>query len=316
MRYSALGNTGISVSEIAFGGVEIGLPYGPGIRSEKEMLNEKEAINLLRNALDKGINLFDTARMYGKSEELMGMAFRGIREKVILCSKCRHLRDASGQLPDSAHLADMIRQSLKESLEALHTDYLDILMLHQADLEILQHETVCRVFQDFQKEGSVRAIGASTYSVAESETAIRSGIWQVVQLPFNLLDQRQEAVFGMAADQGVGLLVRSVLLRGMLSERGRHLQAPLAEIEAHISKYTDWAKNHQMELPEFATRFVLAQPQVAAVLVGIDKQEYLDKAVETAERGPISGPLLEGAIPFPNPEFIDIPYWDRMGWLE
>ncbi|WP_439481479.1 aldo/keto reductase [Cyclobacterium plantarum] len=316
MRYNLLGNTGISVSEIAFGGVEIGLPYGPGIRNEQEMLNEKEAVHLLRNALDQGINFFDTARMYGKSEELMGEAFRGIRGEVVLCSKCRHLRDASGRLPDPEQLAVLIYQSLEESLKALRTDYLDVWMLHQADLEILQHETVCRVFQDIQKKGWARSIGASTYSVSESERAIRSGIWQVVQLPFNLLDQRQSAVFGLAGDQGVGLVARSVLLRGMLTRRGVHMQAPLAEIERHISKYRNLAASHHMELPEYATRFVLAQPQFAAVLVGIDKQEYLDRAVETADMELIAAFLLEGAIPFPDPEFIDIPYWDRMGWLE
>ncbi|MEX2568868.1 MAG: aldo/keto reductase [Cyclobacteriaceae bacterium] len=316
MKQRTLGNTGISVSEIAFGGVEIGLPYGPGIHSEKDMLQEKEAVQLLQNALDQGVNFFDTARMYGNSEHLMGIAFSETRDKVILCSKCRHLRDASGQLPEPNHLAGMIRKSLEESLKALRTDYLDVWMLHQSDLEILQHETVCRVFQDIQSEGWARAIGASTYSVDESEAAIRSGIWQIVQLPFNLLDQRQTAVFGLAADQGVGVVVRSVLLRGMLSERGRNLQAPLAKIEAHIARYTELATNDQIDLPEYATRFVLAQPEVSTVLVGIDKQEYLDKAVETAAKPLISGPLREGAIPFPDPEFIDIPYWDRMGWLD
>ena len=64
MKRSVLGNTGIEVSQIAFGGVEIGLPYGPGIHSEKDMLQETEAIALLLQALDKGVNFFDTARMY------------------------------------------------------------------------------------------------------------------------------------------------------------------------------------------------------------------------------------------------------------
>ncbi|SHN14473.1 Predicted oxidoreductase [Cyclobacterium lianum] len=316
MNQRSLGNTGIDVSEIAFGGVEIGLPYGPGIRSQKDMMQEEEAVGLLRHALDKGINFFDTARMYGRSERLMGKAFVDIREKVILCSKCQHLRDSSGQLPTPSRLTALIHRSLEESLGALGTDYLDVWMLHQADLEILRHETVCRVFQDIQKAGKVRVIGASTYTVPESETAIRSGVWQVVQLPFNLLDQRQAVVFDLAAEKGVGLVVRSVLLRGMLTDRGRHLKAPLNKIESHIARYRDLAGNNHIDLPEYATRFVLAQAQVSAVLLGIDRLEYLDVAVETAAKGLIPEALLRGARPFPDPEFIDIPHWDRMGWLD
>ena len=315
MNREALGNTGIDVSPIAFGGVEIGLPYGPGIHSEKDMLQDNEAISLLLQALDSGVNFFDTARMYGKSEALIGKAFAKRREEVVICTKCRHLRAPSGNLPEGKTLAKMIRESLEESLQALGMGEVDVLMLHQADLEILQHETVCRTFEDIKKAGLARAIGASTYSVEESATAINSGIWEVIQLPFNLLDQRQGKVFEMGAAKGVGIVVRSVLLRGMLSERGKNLQAPLANIEKHIAKYADLAVKEGLSLPEYATRFVLDQENVSSALVGIDKPIYLEKALETASRPALNKKLLDGALPFPDPDFINIPYWDRMGWL-
>src|SRR5690606_18932773 len=85
-----LGNTGLMVSEIAFGGVEIGMPYGIGIQGEKDMLSEKQAITLLHTATDMGVNFFDTARMYGNSETLMGKAFRDRRKEVIIATKCFH----------------------------------------------------------------------------------------------------------------------------------------------------------------------------------------------------------------------------------
>ncbi|WP_154858301.1 aldo/keto reductase [Cyclobacterium xiamenense] len=315
MKTRLLGNTGITVSELAFGGVEIGMPYGPGVRSETDMLQEKEALSLLRTALDAGVTFYDTARMYGRSEYLMGKAFRNRRQDVQLCSKCRHLRDASGRLPASAALESRIRSSVAESLSALGTDYLDVLLLHQADEEILAHETICRVFQDLQKEGLARAIGASTYSPAESEWAIRSGIWQVVQLPYNLLDQRQDAVFGLASEKGVGLVVRSVLLRGLLTERGKDLQAPLAAIETHIRGYATLVEANGISLPEYAMRFALARPEVSSVLLGIDRREYLKQALQCLGKEPLSNSLIAGGIPFPDPEFVDIPHWDRMGWL-
>jgi aryl-alcohol dehydrogenase-like predicted oxidoreductase len=86
-------NTGINVSEIAFGGVEIGMPYGIGVENAADMLSESEAIEFLHSVLDAGINFFDTARMYGESEAVMSKAFKRRRDEVVLCAKCRHLID-------------------------------------------------------------------------------------------------------------------------------------------------------------------------------------------------------------------------------
>jgi len=76
MNKRLLGQTGIQVSEIAFGGVEIGLPYGIGIKSKADMPSREESVRLLHTAVDSGINFFDTARMYGLSESIMGNAFK------------------------------------------------------------------------------------------------------------------------------------------------------------------------------------------------------------------------------------------------
>lgn len=86
MNKRLLGQTGIKVSEIAFGGVEIGIPYGIGVSIKTDMISESEAICLLHEAIDSGINIFDTARMYGASESIMGRAFKGRRDQVVICT--------------------------------------------------------------------------------------------------------------------------------------------------------------------------------------------------------------------------------------
>ncbi|HRQ52110.1 MAG TPA: aldo/keto reductase, partial [Agriterribacter sp.] len=198
MRKRNLGNTGIQVSEIAFGGVEIGMPYGIGVKWEEDMLPEKDAVQLLLGALDSGLNFFDTARLYGVSENIMGKAFAGRRNEIVLCTKCRHFRDDKGNLPGDGALRKIIRQSIEESLKALQTDYIDLYMLHQGDMEILGREAIAGEMQKLKAEGLARSIGVSVYSVDESEKAIRSGVWNAVQLPFNLMDQRQQSLFGLA----------------------------------------------------------------------------------------------------------------------
>ena len=306
------------VSEVAFGGVEIGMPYGIGVESAADMLPEAEAINLLRTALDAGINFFDTARMYGLSEERMGNAFQGRRSEVVLCTKCGHIRDSSGQLPAEVQLRDRIGTSLRESMAALQTDYVDVFMLHQTDPELVANETVARIFSDLKRAGTIRATGVSTYSVADSQTAIESGTWDVVQLPFNLMDQRQAVLFERAQARGVGIVVRSVLMKGLLSGRGENLHPALRDVEAHLAtSYRDLFTTDCPDLATFATKFALSYPQVASVLVGMDKLTYLYQAIATADGNYLTSEHREQAQnrAYPEPEFLNLPHWHHMGWL-
>ncbi|AWO00335.1 aldo/keto reductase [Chitinophaga alhagiae] len=318
MRRKELGKTGIAVSEIAFGGVEIGMPYGLGIHSQADMLPVPEAISLLHRSLDAGINFYDTARLYGASETIMGLAFEGKRQQVAIASKCRHLRTGSAALPDKRTIEKIIRDSLAESLRELRTDFIDIYMLHQADAEILRHETVMRVFEDLKKSGSIRATGVSTYSAEETRIALDAGIWDVIQLPFNLLDQQQRVHFEQAARQGVALVARSVLMKGLLSSRGTTLPAPLEKVQAHIQRYLRLPGMNMAQLPALATRFALSFPEIGAVLVGIDREAYLQQTLLSIEQGNLDEGLMKQlkAMAYPDPDFLNLARWAQEGWLK
>lgn len=317
MKRRQLGETGIEVSEIAFGGVEIGIPYGIGIVNEADMLSRNKAVELLHESLEKGINFFDTARLYGDSESIMGEAFRDRRDQVILSTKCTHFKEPLGNIPSYSFLQKIVETSLEESLEQLKTDYVDVFMLHQADLEILNNEDVMEIFLKLKASGKIRAIGASTYSAAETKKAIDKG-WEVIQLPFNLMDQRQGENFQYAKDRGVGIVIRSVLMKGLLSDKGRGLQSALRDVENHIKKYQEILTKDISEISVLATSFALSFNEVASVLVGLDRSEYLDKALCA-----VSGKLLDKKVvsnakklAYPDPDFLDLPKWDRMGWLK
>ena len=313
-----LGQTGINVSEISFGGVEIGMPYGIGINSELDMLPVNDAIRLLHEAVDSGVNFFDTARMYGESERIIGEAFRNRRHEVVIATKCRHFLDENGNLPPSRELPNIIESSLHESLKILGMDYVDVFMLHQANLAILNNEEIALTFENLKKEGKIRATGASTYTFEETELAIDKGVWDVIQLPFNLMYQRQKELFPKAYEKGVGLVIRSVLLKGLLSERGKNLHPALAEVEKHIAGYDSLLKNEQYPLSTLAVKFVLSFPEVAAALVGIDSFDYLHHSVEAANGQYLDGNKLKEAekMAYPDPSFIDLPHWSKMNWLK
>jgi aryl-alcohol dehydrogenase-like predicted oxidoreductase len=255
--------------------------------------------------------------MYGNSEAIIGKAFRERREEVVISTKCRHLRDKNGILPGNPQLETIISDSLEESLEALQTDYVDIFMLHQADTGILENEHVAAIFSDLKAKGKYKATGVSTYSVEETEKAIDVGIWDVIQLPFNLMNQRQEALFSKANQKGIGITVRSVLLKGLLSKRGKDLHPALKRVEEHIKCFNGLLEGVPYDLATLATKFVLSFPSVSSILVGIDKLEYLNQLLEAANGEYLDDVKLNRAkeLAYPDPAFLDLPYWDKMNWL-
>lgn len=317
MQKRPLGKTGLDVSEIAFGGVEIGMPYGIGVEGAEDMLTESEAIDLLHKALDGGINFYDTSRAYGKSEAIIGKAFRDRRDKVIIASKSVYFRDQDGKIPEYSRLKKLIETSLQESLSDLQTDYLDVYMLHQVDEEILANEDICRIYTDLKQSGVIRSTGASTYTTAQTEKAIEIGIWDVIQLPFNLMDQRQASTFDMAAEAGIGIVIRSVLFKGILSKRGRNLHPALKDVEEHVKNYEQLLTSSITDLPALATKFALSFEEVSSILVGIDRLEYLEQSLESANGNYLDLNNLSKAreLQYPDPTFLDLPKWDKMGWL-
>jgi aryl-alcohol dehydrogenase-like predicted oxidoreductase len=316
MNKRPLGKTGIRVSELAFGGVEIGLPYGIGVKNKKDMPDEQASVKLLRMAFDQGINLFDTARAYGTSETLMGKAFQECRDEIIFCTKCEHLTDENKVLPSSNTIREKIERSFKASLIALQTDYIDVYMLHDAGPEFLQNQTILNCFARLKESGAIRATGVSTYTVDETKLAINSGVWDVIQLPFNLMDQRQRLCFDIARKNGVGIMVRSVLFKGILTDRGKSLHPALKSVQEFRDNYTGFLNENVPTLADLATKFALSYDQISSVLIGIDRTDYLRKALAMADGHYLTRKELNHlSLGYPNPDFLDLPKWDRMGWL-
>lgn len=309
MNKRLLGKTGIEVSELAFGAVEIGMPYGIGVHSNVDMPAEADAVQLLQAALDAGINFIDTARQYGASESIIGKAFKENRDKIVIATKCKHL--------DNNDPVASIRDSINESLTALQTNYIDVYMLHDSNPEIIQHPEVLNCFWKLKKDGTIRATGVSTYTPEETKAVIDSGDWDVIQVPFNLADQRQQPLVKLAYENGIGIVVRSVLLKGLLSGRSQNLHPALGPVENHIGKLNETAAQLQLNLPTLATRFALSYKEVSSVLVGLDKMDYLHQSLKAANGQYFSGEQLQQleSLAYPEPDFINLHHWNTQGWL-
>jgi aryl-alcohol dehydrogenase-like predicted oxidoreductase len=284
--YRVLGRTGLRVSALALGTVELGLDYGIALPGEFGRPAESEAVRLVHAALDAGINLLDTARAYGESEAVLGRALRGRREQAVLATKVRTTRD-DGTTPGGDELRRLMEQSLDTSLRLLQTDYVDIWQIHNVDDALLARlDVVAEVFAVARRMGKLRAAGGSTYGASAPLAALETGLFDMLQVTYSVLDQRlADRVLPMAAERGVGVVVRSILLKGALTARGDYLPDRLAALRERSRQFRGLVDESGLGIApaQAAIAFGLAHPQIDAVLVGVRSEHELDEALGAAD---------------------------------
>ncbi|MCC6589414.1 MAG: aldo/keto reductase [Bryobacterales bacterium] len=280
MRYRALGRTGLSVSELSFGAVEIGMDYGIPGAGDHGRPSEENAARLLNRVLDLGINYIDTARAYGESEAVIGRAIASRRAEYVLCTKV---------LPKESR--DEIEASLTESLRSLRTEAVDILMIHSAPASMIETGLAAEHLLRLKERGWFRFLGASVYGEDAALAAIDAGVFDCLQIAYSMLDRRPEAKTIPAAQKaGVGLVARSVLLKGALSHRYRALPDVLDPLKQQVERFGELVGAH---LPEAAYRYVLARDVPETVLVGTANVAEVEAAVEYAAKGPLPAETVQ-----------------------
>jgi aryl-alcohol dehydrogenase-like predicted oxidoreductase len=280
-----LGRTGLRVSALALGTVELGLDYGIAVPGEFGRPAEDQAIRLVHSALDGGMNLIDTARAYGESEAVLGRALRGRRGEVLLATKVRTQRD-DGSTPGGEELRRLMREALVTSLRLLQTDYVDIWQVHNVDAALLERrELLAEVFAGARRDGKARSVGGSTYGVEMPMAAIASDLFDMLQVTYSVLDQRlADRVLPAAAERDIGIVARSILLKGALTTRGDHLPDHLAQLRVRSRQFRDLVAEAGLEISpaQAAIAFGLAQPHIHAVLIGVRSERELREALGAA----------------------------------
>jgi aryl-alcohol dehydrogenase-like predicted oxidoreductase len=282
MNYRPLGITGITVSDMGFGA------WGIGGWREGQMsyghVSEKQALEALRIALDNGVTFFDTSPLYGlgRSELLIGLATRKCRDRVVIASKVG-LNDHNAPADFSP---DSMTRSLEESLKRLNTDYLDLLQLHDSEIERLRHSPdIVETLESFKSEGKIRAYGISARSPQDGVIAIRDFEFATVQANFSMLDQRaiEAGLFETASKAGTGIIVRTPLCLGFLT--GELNESVCFPTEDHRSRWgreqiIRWVHGARAVLDaarsageigsdtELALRYCLSFPGVSSVIPG------------------------------------------------
>lgn len=287
MEYRALGNTGLKVSRISLGTVELGLDYGIKKLKKPNLPSKKEAIRIVKYAFDNGINLFDTAPAYGRSEELLGEAF-GPADGCYIATKVSvpFLKDKA---PTAKTLTQKINSSIDSSLHALHRDAIDILQIHNATVEVMRRGEITDILSGLKKDGKIRFLGVSVYGEETALFAIKSGRFDIIQVAYNILDQRMRPdIFPAARRAGIGIINRSALFKGVLTSRARGLSGELAKLLWASRNVTESLGITWDALSRMAIRFCLSCKPVHTVLVGANNIGEVKNAVCALLEGPLN----------------------------
>lgn len=294
-----IGRSGITASAVGLGTWAIGGWMWGGT-------DEAESIAAVQASLDAGVTLIDTAPAYGlgRSEEIVGKALAGRRDRAVIATKCglvwhtdkgRHFFDQDGR-PVHRYLGrDAIFHEVEESLRRLGTDYLDLYITHWQDPTTPIEETM-RALEDLKISGKIRAIGASNVSAPELETYIATGGLDAIQERFSMIDREIESdLLPLTRVNGVSTLSYSSLALGLLSgaigpERifsgdDQRRDNPRFSV-SNRKKAVDFASairpvadKHHASIAQTVIAWTLAQPGITFALCGArNKAQALDNA--------------------------------------
>lgn len=210
-----LGNSEIEVSPLGLGAWAM----GGAVESWGEV-DDRESIAAIQQALDCGINLIDTAPIYGlgHSETIVGKAIQGRRHEVVIATKCGLIFPSSkDQLPGRSLKPDHVLRECEDSLRRLRVDHIDLYQCHWPDPHTPIRETM-EALATLLQQGKIRAVGLSNYSCDELMVAREFGVVHAMQPPFSMLHLRaREDMIPLCLEHHVGVLPYSPLAKGLLT---------------------------------------------------------------------------------------------------
>lgn len=298
MEYTILGRTGfrVSVTGLGCGGhSRLGQATGK---------SEQESIAVVRQALDCGINLIDTAEVYG-TEPIVGKALEGIaRDQVVIATK---------KLPPSPDLSDPVgelQRGLEQSLRRLRTDYVDIYFLHGVRPEqyAYAYDTFVPVLQRMREAGKIRAVGITEAFITDPQhrtlqQAVKADCWDVMMVGFSLLNpSARTRVLPYTQQKNIGVLDMFAVRRALSQPTA--LKELLADLRQKGQLAPDAYENNNplgfltengkaATIPEAAYRFCRHEPGIHTVLTGTGSVEHLKENVASLLKPPLAQADLE-----------------------
>lgn len=307
MKKVEYAHTKKKVNRLGFGSWQLGNTEFWGYMSVED------GVQLVKHAIKKGINFFDTAPGYasGMSETIIGMAIKDQRDRVVINTKFGHTAD--GETDFSVF---SLRKQITESLERLQTDYIDSLLLHNPGFDILEGKTLhVQELKKLKEEGLIRAFGVSIDTKEELDTVLDHLEIDVIEILFNVFFQDVSKSFKKAHAKGISLIAKVPLDSGWLT--GKYDE--FSEFEGIRMRWDDETIDRRAklvrkckditqseDLTPFAMQFILSYDEITTVIPGIKNVDQLRDHLEYVKET-ISPETKEAFIKLYNEEIKDNP---------
>ena len=280
MKEITLGKTGITVVQNAFGALPI------------QRVSMEEAVKLLRMAYDGGMRYFDTARAYSDSEEKLGAAFDGMRDKVFIATKT------------AAKTPEGFWRDLETSLKNLRTDYIDVYQFHcvQQCYRPGDGTGMYECMLEAKKQGKIRHIGVTAHKIGIAKECAESGLYETMQFPFSYLSGKQELeLVEICQKQNMGFICMKALAGGLINNS----RAAMAYMTQFDNVLPIWGIQKESELEEWLS-YMQDTPEMDEEI-----RAFIDK-----EQKELSGDFCRGCgYCMPCPQGITINQCARMSLM-
>jgi len=232
MEYRVLGKTGLQISRLGFGGIPI------------QKIDAEGTKKLIRRLMEKGVNYIDTARGYTVSEEYLGFALEGVREKFILATK------------SMARTREAMARDVDISLRNLRTDYIDLYQIHNPNPKELEQVMApggaLEALQEAKAQGKLGHIGITLHSAELFRQAVELPWVETIMFPYNIVETQGEEMIAQCAEKNIGFICMKPLAGGAIEDG------------------------------QTALRFVVSNPAVTVVIPGMAEEKEIDQNVAAA----------------------------------
>lgn len=289
-----------TTEKIILGTAQFGLDYG--VNNAAGQPGEETVFDILNEAHRGGVRLLDTAEAYGNAHERIGRYHAQYPDRTFrVITKLPH--EVDGQI---GHRVNTYLQQLQvQNLEALMFHSFHAYQTHAHDLTALE---------DLKQKGKIRQVGVSVYTNAEMETVLNDGRVDLIQLPFNLLDNTRQRgeLLRKAKQNGKTVHVRSVFLQGLFFKQPDDPHPVAQALKNELAHIRELARKHALSLQSLALNYALSQSGVDHVLIGVDSKEQLLANLAIAHEQPDPEIIREiDAIQIADTDLLNPSLWNR-----
>ncbi|HDT6673539.1 TPA: aldo/keto reductase [Staphylococcus aureus M0274] len=291
-QFVNLGKSDVEVFPIALGTNAVG---GHNLYPN---LDEEQGKDVVRQAINHGINLLDTAYIYGpeRSEELVGEVVKEYpREQIKIATKGSHEFDVNQEVHQN-NQPEYLKQQVENSLKRLQTDYIDLYYIHFPDDNTPKDQAVAAL-QELKEQGKIKAIGVSNFTLDQLKEANKDGYVDVVQLEYNLLHRENEAVLQYCVDHQITFIPYFPLASGILAgkydentkfsdhrtTRRDFIPGVFEENVRRVKALESLAAAHQTSIANIVLAFYLTRPAIDVIIPGAKRAEQVIENIKAAD---------------------------------